>query len=59
LRLGHLPVFWPELKQPPVDDWDTRSWGFLSVRDIDRFCRENQLTPVIATLDFNGKQLFQ
>jgi hypothetical protein len=42
----------------PAGPCDFSSWGFISIRDIERFCIEFELDETLQVLEFNKGQLF-
>lgn len=48
---------WRNFTDCPIDGWDMRRWGFLSLPEIRDFCREHALVDVLELLRFNRNQL--
>jgi hypothetical protein len=42
-----------------LNGWSLQECGFLSLRNVDQFCREKNLADVIRVLDYNKGQLFK
>ena len=39
--------------------WETRSWGYLTWRQVEDFCRAHHLPETVKVFEFNEGQIYQ